>query len=251
MHPPPHTHTHLVDRHELLLGDALQDDTHRRQRVRQALNLLIGGGNRSDTLGKCSGKGQGAALADGAACAAGRGAGAAQCACVSSSAQDADMHTNLCHSIRPPASLTLTALRSAAAASSSALKMIPGESSSRMDLSSTTSCTPRVTPGVLPTWGGGGKMGHSQSISTPLASSMWTRREHGVLNCTAPASSMCTTRACRSGRQPRQAIQLRKKTRRTCATRARLSELMRLDLPTLGRPTTPTVIAVLRPRLRA
>jgi hypothetical protein len=47
---------------------------------------------------------------------------------------------------------TLTALRSAAAASDSAEKMMPGESSRRMDLSSTTSCTPRVTPGVLPTW---------------------------------------------------------------------------------------------------
>lgn len=33
----------------------------------------------------------------------------------------------------------------------------------------------------------------------------------------------------------------------TCATRARLSELMSDDLPTLGRPTTPTVMDVLMP----
>jgi hypothetical protein len=36
----------------------------------------------------------------------------------------------------------------------------------------------------------------------------------------------------------------------TCATLARLSELMSDDLPTLGRPTTPTVMAVLMPALR-
>ncbi len=37
----------------------------------------------------------------------------------------------------------------------------------------------------------------------------------------------------------------------TCATRVRLSELITLDLPTLGSPTTPTVIAVLMSALRA
>jgi hypothetical protein len=37
---------------------------------------------------------------------------------------------------------------------------------------------------------------------------------------------------------------------RTCATRARLSELITLDLPTLGRPMMPTVIEVLSPALR-
>jgi hypothetical protein len=39
--------------------------------------------------------------------------------------------------------------------------------------------------------------------------------------------------------------------RRTCATRVRLSELITLDLPTLGRPTMPTVMAVLMSLLRA
>ena len=78
---------------------------------------------------------------------------------------------------------TRTALRSAAAAPDSALNTTPGESSRRICLSRTTSCTPRVTPGALP----------------------------------------------------------------TCATRARLRLLMSDDLPTFGRPTTPTVIEALPP----
>ena len=49
---------------------------------------------------------------------------------------------------------TLTALRSAAAAAPSPeLKTMPGESSSLMCLSKWISCSPFVTPGVLPTCG--------------------------------------------------------------------------------------------------